>query len=199
MKRLFPYAWLMVLYLMLLCGCVHPQLGFSDQGSNLWHHAGTNDAWTPPVLGNYQRSAVSVQQAESRKPIADSFVSRVLACPNDTAVEALAEVSKARRDWLAGHPVCAYCCGTNGVNGCVLNAHHKLPVMECLKLHDYQALTNATNFISLCRTGADDHLMIGHLGNFSKYNPNVEADCAEHRKKILATDEHGKTRIGVQP
>lgn len=178
MKRLFPYAWLAVVYLMLLCGCTHPQLGFSDQGSNLWHHAGTNDAWVPPVLPAGGLGSVARGQ---------SLAGKVLACKNDTAVEALAEVAQAQRDWLKGHPLCAYCGCTNGVGGCALNAHHKLPVMQCLKLHDYQALTNATNFISLCRTGPNDHLMIGHLGNFSKYNPQVEADCAEHRK-IAAGD-----------
>jgi hypothetical protein len=110
-----------------------------------------------------------------------SFAERVRACRNDTAVEALPEVSRAMHGWLVGHPVCAYCGVSNHVHGTTLNAHHIQPVMQCLAKNDLGALTNSTNFVSLCRTGADDHFHIGHNGNWSTSNPHVLADCAAHR------------------
>lgn len=114
--------------------------------------------------------------------LAPSFPARVQACRNDTAVEALPEVAHAMRQWLLGHPVCAYCGVSNHTAGVTLNAHHIQTVRECLARRDYAALTASTNFVSLCRTGADDHFHIGHFGNWSSNNPHVLADCAAHRK-----------------
>jgi len=76
---------------------------------------------------------------------------------------------RVRREWLATHPKCAACGGTENVE-----VHHKRP------FHLAPALElDPLNFITLCeKSGKEHHLHVGHLGNWQNFNPNVESDAA---------------------
>ena len=77
---------------------------------------------------------------------------------------------------LKNSPKCIACGGTVG-----LEVHHVVPfhVDPSLELLD-------SNLVTLCdKPGKDDcHLVVGHLGNFKKDNPNVRKDAAELLKKV---------------
>lgn len=76
----------------------------------------------------------------------------------------------ARRKFLAANTDgCAACGSKQG-----LQVHHKKPFHT-----DPSLELDPNNFIALCEYvgGLECHEMIGHGGNFKKYNPNVEADC----------------------
>ena len=74
-----------------------------------------------------------------------------------------------RRAWLKDHPTCAAC----GSTTCI-EVHHKQP------FHLFPALElDPTNFITLCEEpGVEDHLHVGHHGNWKNFNPTVVADAA---------------------
>lgn len=75
----------------------------------------------------------------------------------------------ARRAWLKLHPTCAAC----GSSYCV-QVHHKLPFHEFPNLE-----LDPRNFITLCECHpGNDHLTLGHLGDWKKYNPAVESDAS---------------------
>lgn len=77
---------------------------------------------------------------------------------------------KVRDAYLEKNPVCA-CCGGNKK----LQVHHIKP----FHLHPELELEES-NLITLCRRkkyGIDCHLLVGHLGWFKNYNPNVETDA----------------------
>jgi hypothetical protein len=74
-----------------------------------------------------------------------------------------------RKAWLKNHPACAACGGVHCVQ-----VHHKEP----FHLHPEKEL-DMNNFITLCECSpGDDHLRIGHLGDWKSFNPHVEADAA---------------------
>ena len=89
-----------------------------------------------------------------------------------------------RKGWLLEHPACAAC-------GSVLNpeVHHKKP------FHLWPLLElDPSNFITLCETmGVEDHLHIGHLGNWKSYNADVEQD-AENKLKQQVIDGKGQEK-----
>lgn len=73
--------------------------------------------------------------------------------------------AKVGHDYLLKSPVCEACGSTNQ-----LNVHHKKP------FHLYPELElDTNNLITLCMDN-DCHLLIGHGGNFKKYNPNIDID-----------------------
>lgn len=75
----------------------------------------------------------------------------------------------ARRNHLRLHPACAACGGVHCVQ-----VHHKQP----FHLHPELEL-DPNNFITLCECSpGDDHLRIGHLGNWKSFNPHVVEDAA---------------------
>jgi 5-methylcytosine-specific restriction enzyme A len=82
---------------------------------------------------------------------------------------------RVRKAWLKDHPTCAAC----GSIECI-QVHHKKP------FHDYPELElDPKNFITLCeRRPVNDHLEIGHLGNWKDFNTNVESDA--HARLINA-------------
>lgn len=84
--------------------------------------------------------------------------------------------STVRKQYLAAHGMCAACGGSKK-----LEVHHKKP------FHLDPALElDPSNFITLCEAGKGGincHLAIGHLGDFKKYNPDVEADAASWKAK----------------
>lgn len=76
------------------------------------------------------------------------------------------------KHFLGANPTCA-ACGTK----IRLNIHHVKP------FHDFPQLElDPTNLITLCMSRKECHLLIGHGGAFSRYNPNVEEDAVEALK-----------------
>lgn len=90
-----------------------------------------------------------------------------------------------RKHFLDGK-VCAACGGTDK-----LEAHHIVP----FHVHPEKEL-DPTNLIALCEGNPwmNCHLLIGHLGNFQSYNPNVVHDAAEWRRKIENRPTPAETR-----
>lgn len=84
---------------------------------------------------------------------------------------------KVRKLWLKNHPCCAVCGGVQD-----LEVHHKMP----FHLDESKEL-DETNLITLCESkhnGVNCHLLFGHLGSFTTFNPNVEADVAAWNDKL---------------
>jgi 5-methylcytosine-specific restriction endonuclease McrA len=90
------------------------------------------------------------------------------------------EWPRVKDEWLAEHPTCAACGGSgdqvsaNGSRTAPNQVHHKQPY------HLFPELElDPSNFITFCEEcgGPEDHLHVGHLGNWENYNPNVE-ECA---------------------
>lgn len=81
---------------------------------------------------------------------------------------------KERAEWLKEHDFCRACGRKDH-----LQVHHKVPFHI-----DKSKELDRDNFITLCEnTPENDHLVVGHNGNWKNYNPNVEEDC----DKLLAT------------
>jgi 5-methylcytosine-specific restriction protein A len=85
------------------------------------------------------------------------------------------EWPKVRAEHLIKEPVCQVCGNKEH-----LNVHHKKPfhLFPTLELID-------TNLITLCEGPAVNcHFFIGHLREWSAYNPDVDVDVAIWREKI---------------
>ena len=96
-------------------------------------------------------------------------------------VESTEWVRLAMHNHIVANPACAWCgCRSN------LNCHHILPTHECVLHADYQALTNETNFITLCRS---DHLEHGHNGNWKLWNTHIRMDCARRWDDLWAIEK----------
>jgi 5-methylcytosine-specific restriction endonuclease McrA len=81
-----------------------------------------------------------------------------------------------RKKWLETNNSCAAC-------GCKNN----LQIHHCIPFHlDRSKELDPTNFITLCegKGGREDHLMIGHLGNWKSINPDVRFQAAANLAKI---------------
>ena len=81
---------------------------------------------------------------------------------------------RVRKEHLAKNPLCAVC----GKKGKLLpnEAHH----IQVFNKHPELELS-PENIITLCRK---DHLIFGHLNNFSSWNEKVREDAEYFRKKI---------------
>lgn len=84
-----------------------------------------------------------------------------------------------RKAYLKFHPTCE-CCGGKKK----LEVHHRIPFHENphLELH-------WENLITLCETGKrglNCHLLIGHLGDYRRTNPDVGADAKAWKEKLHA-------------
>lgn len=77
---------------------------------------------------------------------------------------------------LRANPRCA-ACGTKDK----LEVHHIFPFF----LHPELELVG-TNLLTLCETGGNCHLMIGHLKNWKSYNLEVRKDAEVLCRKIQA-------------
>lgn len=92
---------------------------------------------------------------------------------------------KARREFIKKHPRCA-ACGSKILPK--LQVHHKRPFHLFPELEMVEK-----NWIVLCEDGpmnTNCHGLLGHCGNWSDYNENVEAD-AEHQLSMLASRVKG--------
>jgi len=81
-----------------------------------------------------------------------------------------------RKAWLKIHPACAACGTTSS-----LEVHHIQPfnVRPDLELNPH-----GDNLITLCETGGNCHLFVGHLKNFKSFNSTVREDAKIVLKKI---------------
>ena len=78
---------------------------------------------------------------------------------------------------LQAQPACVAC--GQGQPGQGLQVHHMLPFHFCVKLGRPELELDERNLMTLCdETINNHHLLLGHLGNFQSYNPNVKADVA---------------------
>ncbi|MCP4394529.1 MAG: HNH endonuclease [Alphaproteobacteria bacterium] len=84
---------------------------------------------------------------------------------------------KVRKQHLKDHPKCAVCESTKKCE-----VHHKIPFSLAPDLE-----LDPKNLITLCenkRYGLNCHLCIGHLGNYKKFNDDVDIDTFTWNKKI---------------
>ena len=75
---------------------------------------------------------------------------------------------------------CAVCGGKMS-----MTAHHKIPFSIAPELELIE-----DNLLPLCeaeRYGIDCHLLVGHLGNFRRYNPTVVADAIWWHERIIGS------------
>lgn len=84
---------------------------------------------------------------------------------------------KAMKKYLLNNPSCAFCGRTSKVD-----VHHKVPVSVCP-----ERASDDTNMITLCRK-PQCHLVVGHLGNFKKYNSKIEEVCGVMKNDINKTN-----------
>ena len=84
-------------------------------------------------------------------------------------------VEKAHRQ---KYPTCA-ACGEGQPGQAGMQVHHMLPFHFCVKLGRPELELDERNLMTLCdQTINNHHLLLGHLGDFQSYNPNVRADVA---------------------
>lgn len=81
-----------------------------------------------------------------------------------------------RKAWLKIHPACAACGTTTN-----LEVHHIAPFFL---RPDLELNPNGDNLITLCETGGNCHLFVGHLKNFKSFNSTVREDAKIVLKKI---------------
>src|ERR1051326_1490267 len=75
-----------------------------------------------------------------------------------------------RHSHLSGHPLCAACGRSEG-----LEVHHIRP------FHLYPQLElEPSNLLTLCESARKGHLLIGHLGDWRNINPHSVEDAAAH-------------------
>lgn len=81
-----------------------------------------------------------------------------------------------RADFIKENPRCAVCKRTDR-----LQVHHKIPFHVAPELE-----LDRRNVVVLCarRKVLNCHLIFGHLGNFRRINPFVDADIAEWGLKL---------------
>lgn len=77
---------------------------------------------------------------------------------------------------LESHPACEAC----GCKDEAMNVHHVEPFEYAPERE-----LDPTNLITLCNKH-HCHLMIGHLGDYKAFNPNVRDDAARMLKRIKA-------------
>ncbi len=84
---------------------------------------------------------------------------------------------------LHAQPTCAACGLGQPEQG--LQVHHMLPFHFCVKLGRPELELDERNLMTLCdETINNHHLLLGHLGDFQSYNPNVKADVASPLGKL---------------
>jgi len=86
-----------------------------------------------------------------------------------------------RKQFLEKHGSCAVCNGKTN-----LEVHHKQPFHLAPELE-----LDESNLITLCerkKYGINCHLLVGHLGNYKKANPEVVIDAIIWNKKLIVLD-----------
>jgi len=82
--------------------------------------------------------------------------------------------SRVRNAYIAEHNECAACGRTSDLQIHHIRPFNKFPELEL----------DTGNLITLCVSGCNCHLSIGHGGNFKYYNENVVEDCKYFRRLV---------------
>lgn len=85
--------------------------------------------------------------------------------------------SKVRKEFLEQNPACAICGGDKK-----LEVHHIVPFNE-----DPSKELDNTNLITLCESkkyGVTCHLFFGHLGKYTRCNPDIAEDAKVWSEKL---------------
>ena len=88
---------------------------------------------------------------------------------------------RVRREFIDSFPECFVCGSRKKVE-----VHHKVPFHIAPDLE-----LDMNNLISLCENkkyGLNCHLLIGHLGNYSRINIDIDFDAVIWRRKIGKVD-----------
>lgn len=94
------------------------------------------------------------------------------------AVPRSSKWKKVRDDHLKEHPACEVCGDTVALNVHHIKPYHLFPELEL----------QPENLITLCESnkhGVSCHLWFGHLGNWTRYNPDVCRDVRIWKVKFL--------------
>ncbi|MEP3478013.1 MAG: hypothetical protein ABJZ55_02085 [Fuerstiella sp.] len=96
---------------------------------------------------------------------------------------------RVRDEYLKGHPECACCGGTKK-----LRVHHRLPfhLRPDLEL-------DPENLMTLCEAGKfgiNCHFLLGHLGNWKRFNPLVRTDVIRWHLKLTGRAVAVATEFG---
>jgi hypothetical protein len=75
---------------------------------------------------------------------------------------------KVRRRFLKMNPGCAVCGARKKITAHHIKPYHLFPELEL----------EPTNLITLCESGANHHLFVGHLMSWKSYNIHVVQDAA---------------------
>lgn len=106
-----------------------------------------------------------------------------------------------RKAHLKANPYCIACKAPSGWKRLMLKGkaliglkpvqvHHRIPFHSCVVLGRPDLENDDRNLITLCESGDNHHLLIGHLGDFASYNPEVETH-AKHKF-------HAKTAVDIK-
>jgi len=88
---------------------------------------------------------------------------------------------KVRKDFIEANPTCFVCGGSKKVE-----VHHVIPFSVAPDLE-----LDPSNLVSLCEAkkyGLNCHLLIGHLGNYRRTNPNFWTDAISWSMKLGKVD-----------
>jgi len=83
-----------------------------------------------------------------------------------------------RRAFLAKWPQCAVCGHDAPHVPGALNVHHVVPFEVARRVGRGDLELDERNLITLCEKGENHHLVVGHLGDWRSWNPEVRADVA---------------------
>ena len=89
------------------------------------------------------------------------------------------EWKRVREEFLDENPFCAAC-----------HSHKHLQVHHVRPFHIFPELElDPNNLITLCMDEDDCHLMIGHGGNFSCFNPYVREDAEKYKRATSKSEQ----------
>jgi len=83
--------------------------------------------------------------------------------------------------FVKDNPLCAVC--KRGHDEVKLNVHHQIPFSYCIELSRPELELEPENLVTLCVSGENHHLYIGHLDDFHSYNPDVQHDIKHYANK----------------
>ena len=83
-----------------------------------------------------------------------------------------------RRAFLAKWPQCAVCASDAVHAPDALNVHHVVPVEFVRRAGRPELELDERNLITLCEAGENHHFVVGRLGDWLSYNPDVRGDAA---------------------
>jgi hypothetical protein len=88
--------------------------------------------------------------------------------------------NKINEGYLKKQPKCVVC----GISENVV-AHHIYPMHLCSEVGRADLELDERNLITLCENGSisNHHLLIGHLGSFESYNPEIDTDVVKFKCK----------------